>query len=716
MRELCDKSCACILLPIDVTMKASRTFCTKGMVIIAIAIGLRRQKLVKILNATMNGMPISVEKIAHILGVSERAVRYDLEAVCDELQNRGYRLCKKAQKGVWLEKDDRRVLDDSCQCTVNIPGKEERIHAIVIYLLQVDHAQVADVLAKKVGVSRSTLQADLKGAMELLKQYPLKIQSQKGLGLWIEGEEFNKRKILIDIFSRSLHDFGRPMFENSRLSHGAALFQAYTEALPVREIAEYFIALTEKKRIHCYDVSLNYMVVALLVQLQRLKMKHVLAQFGGAECRNHLLSALADDVISFMSRYHTAFSMKGEKEFMAHCLLSGKIYIPETETKDVQEDEAVNLKALKIARRFIEDCQVWLGDIYLDDEELIYNLALHLQPAVRRAKYGIELANPLLPQIRQKYANLFEIADRAVKGIEKELKIKISDDEIGYLVIHLGAAAERKKLRNLQQLRAVLVCGNGIGTASLLAMTLKNRLQCLNIEKILPAYKLEPKQLKGIDLVISTIPLSLDHTAVLHVSPILSEAEVKVVESQIQHLFHRKFSLKGHSMGTVNVFPGFYDVLTPACIALDVEAASWEEAVQAAGTLLVKAGAVEPCYVQSMIDCVKRMGPYIVIGPGLAMPHARPEDGVNRVCLSMVRLENPVSFGHAVHDPIDLVFAFGTMDEQVHLNVLCELWEFFQSESALRCFRTCQNGQALLRSLKAVCLEKSMGNGGEGSK
>ena len=42
---------------------------------------------------------------------------------------------------------------------------------------------------------------------------------------------------------------------------------------------------------------------------------------------------------------------------------------------------------------------------------------------------------------------------------------------------------------------------------------------------------------------------------------------------------------------------------------------------------MVDAGFTEPTYTEAMIDVVRDMGPYIVLAPGLAMPHARPEMG-----------------------------------------------------------------------------------------
>ena len=108
-------------------------------------------------------------------------------------------------------------------------------------------------------------------------------------------------------------------------------------------------------------------------------------------------------------------------------------------------------------------------------------------------------------------------------------------------------------------------------------------------------------------------------------------------------------------------------------ILLDVEVKDWQEAIRVSGELLVKTGAVEARYVDAMIDTVKSMGPYAVIAPGVALPHARPEDGVKKPCMSLVTLKTPVNFGNNGNDPVKLVVAFATIDKNAHVKALTRL-------------------------------------------
>lgn len=148
------------------------------------------------------------------------------------------------------------------------------------------------------------------------------------------------------------------------------------------------------------------------------------------------------------------------------------------------------------------------------------------------------------------------------------------------------------------------------------------------------------------------------------------------------------------------------DILDETVIALDVRAADWQEAIRVAGNLLVNVSAVKQGYVDSMVRRVREAGPYIVIAPGLAVPHALPQDGVNRVCLSMARLREPVMFGSRANDPIDLVIALGAIDEQAHVRILAELWDIFSDETAMAYLRSCRNKSALITFIRE-CAKKS---------
>jgi mannitol operon transcriptional activator len=120
--------------------------------------------------------------------------------------------------------------------------------------------------------------------------------------------------------------------------------------------------------------------------------------------------------------------------------------------------------------------------------------------------------------------------------------------------------------------------------------------------------------------------------------------------------------------------------LSQNSIRLQLPVKNWQEAVQASGDLLVKTGKCKPRYIDAMLQAVNDMGPYMVIAPGLALTHARPEDGALQMGMSIISLSTPVNFGSEANDPVELVISFCSIDHHTHIKMLKELAVFLMEE------------------------------------
>ncbi|UVY85003.1 PTS sugar transporter subunit IIA [Brachybacterium sp. NBEC-018] len=115
------------------------------------------------------------------------------------------------------------------------------------------------------------------------------------------------------------------------------------------------------------------------------------------------------------------------------------------------------------------------------------------------------------------------------------------------------------------------------------------------------------------------------------------------------------------------------DLVDPAAISLQNPAATWRDAITAAGALIESTGAVDPAYTAAMIRSVEEHGPYIVIAPGFALAHSRPDASVHRTAMSVLRPQAPIVFGHESNDPVTLVVALAAADPSAHQQALAAL-------------------------------------------
>ncbi len=105
-------------------------------------------------------------------------------------------------------------------------------------------------------------------------------------------------------------------------------------------------------------------------------------------------------------------------------------------------------------------------------------------------------------------------------------------------------------------------------------------------------------------------------------------------------------------------------LLSKNTILLQAEAANWQEAVRLGTDLLEKAGTVKPEYFRAIVDNVETLGPYFLLAPGIAMPHARPEGGVLENSFALVTLKTPVNFGDPDNDPVDILVTLAAKDAE----------------------------------------------------
>ena len=93
--------------------------------------------------------------------------------------------------------------------------------------------------------------------------------------------------------------------------------------------------------------------------------------------------------------------------------------------------------------------------------------------------------------------------------------------------------------------------------------------------------------------------------------------------------------------------------LTQEKILIEIKVSDWRELIGVVGNILVQTGDIESRYIDAMIKVIEDLGPYAVIAPGVVLLHARPEDGVKRVCIAMATLAQGINFG-SVNDPVRL--------------------------------------------------------------
>lgn len=145
-------------------------------------------------------------------------------------------------------------------------------------------------------------------------------------------------------------------------------------------------------------------------------------------------------------------------------------------------------------------------------------------------------------------------------------------------------------------------------------------------------------------------------------------------------------------------------------IHLQAEAKDWRAAIKLGTDMLIASGAIEPSYHNAIIQCVEKLGRYIIITPNFAMLHARPEDGVNRTAFALVTLKDHVYFDNEP-DPVDVLVTLAGSSSDEHMAGLMQVIQILEDENSetninLDPLRDCRSKQDVYQVIERMLNQK----------
>jgi len=109
---------------------------------------------------------------------------------------------------------------------------------------------------------------------------------------------------------------------------------------------------------------------------------------------------------------------------------------------------------------------------------------------------------------------------------------------------------------------------------------------------------------------------------------------------------------------------------------------SWQDSIKQSCKALEKAGIVGEKYADEIIKCVSENGPYIVLMPGIALPHSM-ENSPNAygTAIAFTKLSRPVSFDDKDADKsASVFFTLAATDNELHLKNMRKLFKMLTNE------------------------------------
>lgn len=136
------------------------------------------------------------------------------------------------------------------------------------------------------------------------------------------------------------------------------------------------------------------------------------------------------------------------------------------------------------------------------------------------------------------------------------------------------------------------------------------------------------------------------------------------------------------------------DYFPENAIAIKKSARNWQDAVDLCMSPLLASGFINEDYVEAIKVSTQTNGPYYILAPGVAMPHARPECGALKTGLSVILLENEVLWDGG-NDAIKLLIGLSAADANSHIDAIQALSELLCEEDSLNSLLTARTEKQL---------------------
>lgn len=673
----------------------------------------------------------SVKDMSNLFDVSTRTIRNDLSTINSDLERVNISSIKndRGSLSLSLTSNGRKKLFSYFRNKeIIFLSPEERILFIIIDFLSYPRQVKIYEEQDKLKVSKSTIDNDIRSIRRYLHQFSLKLNAEHGVQ--IVGDEKNIRTMIQQLVAKNVNPINLVKSENlyeENISY--ELIRNYLGGQNLKTLYQLTYEIFNEGRYADNLITRVQITVSLAIWYRRITQKYFLTE---------------KDQTSFVTNKKIS---KILKEFLAENKITVpqieivyisyliKIFIGKTkyELDEVTNSQLLTLKLINFMSQ-VEDID------YGSSEQLYEQLNLHLLFFLGREKSNIKIYNPLTNVLKSNYSKVFN----DIKAFFlRHSKLSVSEDEVAFITIYFSTYFE-KIIRQQRTYKIAILCNFGEATGQLLAANLSQNLK-VDVVGVFGSQNVDALP-KNIDFIVKTVDKKIS-TPSIKVHPIPTKEDYQKLNQFIKKLpssNESKTRLQKETFANTNILrqiidltekvlkvnvngkyidelelllkkyhinsdereirPLIEDIITNQKISLHIDARDWREAIEKASHPLLENGSIESSYIDAMEKSVDKFGPYIVIGPHIALAHARPEDGVKKLDVSVATLQHPINFGNKVNDPVKIIFVLAAVNNYSHLNILKAIVNLISDQNKIN--RLCECGN--VDEFKNVLFQKTM--------
>lgn len=657
------------------------------------------QRSLRLLQEIISSPNVRFGDLERKLTLSRRQIQYDLEKINDWLREKNLPLIEyDRHHGFRFDKSLMHIVEElgSFQSEeMYILSDQERVRFVLLLLLAKKEDLSLLHFSSALQVSRNTALNDIKKAKAFAREYGIDLLYTRKEGYTLDGSEWNKRRLLTSLVHTSL------AHENGEWLLGQALGTDLKWVAIVRQELE---QIEHQLRVRYTDERLVELSYEMVYTMIRIRMGNRL--IWPDSDWHEVVSTPEYGAIKTLAQTLQLEEMGNYVE-LAYFALQLLV----TNMVDAgNELDSYSQRLMSQSFRMIEEFEKHACVALKEKEKLARQIFQHLRPAYFRVKFGLELENPLRDLILKEHGELHHLVKKAMKPFHQLAGRPMSDDESAYVTMHFGSWLKRQGTELSSRPKAVVVCPKGIAISKMLLKELREMFPNILFLDSLSVREFYHSPF-SYDIVFSTVFVRTE-APIFIVNPILDIDEKQRIHKEVTQVLYGVSQAELNIPALIELIGQFADIrdaeglvkalhrhfkssykkrfrkekdkpvldelITEKTIQLADEVENWQEAIRLASKPLLENGSIEQSYVDAMIQSIQETGPYVVITPKVAIPHARPEEGVNILSMSVLRLKKSVLFGE--DKPVHLVIVLAATDDESHLRALAQLTELLSLE------------------------------------
>ncbi|MBV8042641.1 BglG family transcription antiterminator [Pluralibacter sp.] len=456
------------------------------------------------------------DELAQRLSVSTRTVRADITALNALLAQHGAQFVLSRGNGYQLHINDParyQSLQDSRPRALRVPRTaSERVQYLMVRFLTSAFSLKLEDLADEWFVSRATLQGDMAEVREWLARYQLTLETRPRHGVKLFGSEMSIRACLTDLlWQLAQQDNQHPRLMQEALNAGVpeqlehALQEAFSRChIRLTDEGELFV------RLYC------------AVAVRRISEGYPLPEFTADDVDEHVLQA-AREIAGVIQHLAGKTLAASEENWL-------RVHIAARQVRDIAPSQINADDDEALVNYILQYINSHYNYNLLSDAQLHADLLTHIKTMITRVRYQIMLPNPLLDNIKQHYPMAWDMTLAAVSGWSKYTPWTISENEIGFLVLHIGVGLERHyNIGYQRQPRVLLVCDAGNAMARMIEAVLQRKYPQLEMAGTISLRDYEQRETISEDFVVSTARAAEKDKPVVVVSPFPTDYQLEQI-------------------------------------------------------------------------------------------------------------------------------------------------------------------------------------------